>query len=162
MKKMRRDMSVVSLVLGLALAGAVGVTGFAAEKADEAGWTPLFNGEDLSGWTQEGGAVWKVKKGRLVGTQGANGEAGDLFTEKEYGDFEVRVTYKIHWPANSGVWFRYQSPDKAYQADILEYKNPECYSGTLYCPGKMFLSMNEDPALVKRDDWNTMVIRAEG
>ncbi len=60
------------------------------------------------------------------------------------------------------MWFRYQSPDKAYQADILEYKNPECYSGTLYCPGKMFLAMNTDKTLVNRDGWNTIKVRAEG
>ena len=65
-----------------------------------------------------------------------------LLTEKAYRDFFVSVTYKVEWPCNSGVWFRYQLPDKAYQADILEYKKPECYSGTLYCPGKMFLAMN--------------------
>ncbi|MDQ1257996.1 MAG: hypothetical protein QG656_2604 [Candidatus Hydrogenedentes bacterium] len=130
--------------------------------AAESDWEPLFNGKDLSGWKAEGKATWGVEDGCLVGTQGPGNAPGDLFTEKEYGDFELTVTYKIQWPANSGVWFRYQAADKSYQADILEYKNPVCYSGTLYCPGKMFLCMNEDPALVKREDWNTMVIRAQG
>lgn len=122
----------------------------------------LFNGKDLSGWRAEGGAVWTVEDECIVGVQGPNGEAGDLFTEQEYADFDLRVSYKIQWPANSGVWFRYQAPDKAYQADILEYKDPEAYSGTLYCPGKMFLAVNKDPSIVKKDDWNTMGIRAEG
>lgn len=128
----------------------------------KAGWTPLFNGKDLTGWKPEGNATWTVADGCLVGTQGPNTAPGDLFTEQEYGDFELKVTYKIEWPANSGVWFRYQSPDSAYQADILEYKDPVAYSGTLYCPGKMFLAVNADPAIVKRDDWNTMIIKAKG
>ena len=72
------------------------------------------------------------------------------------------MVYKIQWPANSGIWFRYQAPDKAYQADILEYKNPVAYSGTIYCPAKMFLARNENAALEKRDDWNTMLIKAQG
>jgi hypothetical protein len=59
------------------------------------------------------------------------------------------------------VWFRYQSPEKAYQADILEYTNPEAYSGSLYCPGKLFLAINPDKTLVNRDGWNTLKIQAE-
>lgn len=139
-------------------AGLLAGSAHAAEPKFEA----LFNGKDLTGWKPEGKAVWTVEDGCLVGKQGEGAAPGDLFTEKEYGDFEVRVTYKIAWPANSGVWFRYQSPDKSYQADILEYKKPEAYSGTIYCPGKMFLSVNADPKLEKKDDWNTMVIKAQG
>jgi len=122
----------------------------------------LFNGKDLTGWKPEGKAVWSVEDGCLVGKQGPGAAPGDLFTEKEYGDFEVRVIYKVVWPANSGVWFRYQAPDKSYQADILEYKKPVAYSGTIYCPGKMFLAVNADPKLEKKDYWNTMVIKAQG
>ncbi len=134
-----------------------------AEKAKKAkDWAPLFNGEDLTGWVAEGGADWKVEDGVLIGRQGTGNAPGDLFTAQEYADFELVVEYKITWPANSGIWFRYQAPDKSYQADILEYKDPECYSGTIYCPVKMFLSMNEDPDLEDREGWNTMKIRAVG
>lgn len=158
------------IVAGLVGTGAFGGESQVLPQEDAAGsaekgrakWMRLFNGKDLSGWRAEGKAVWKVEQGCLVGVQGPDGAAGDLFTEQEYSDFELRVTYKVQWPANSGIWFRYQAPDKAYQADILEYKNPLAYSGTLYCPGKMFLAVNEDPAIVKKDDWNIMRIRAEG
>lgn len=122
----------------------------------------LFNGKDLSGWEAEGGATWVVQDGLLIGTQGANNAPGDLFTQASYDDFLLTVTWKVEWPCNSGVWFRYQSPGQAYQADILEYTNPVCYSGTLYCPGKMFLAMNTDKTLVKREGWNTVKIRCEG
>jgi len=83
-------------------------------------------------------------------------------TEKEYGDFELELSYKVVWPANSGVWFRYQAPDKSYQADILEFNEPEAYSGTIYCPAKMFLAVNKDKKLEKREDWNTLKISAKG
>jgi len=124
----------------------------------------IFNGKDLTGWSAtggSGGAKWVVQDGAIIGTQGEGNAAGDLLTEKSYKNFELIVVYKIDWPANSGVWFRYQSPEKAYQADILEYKDPECYSGTLYCPGKMFLAMNTNKTLVNREGWNLMKIRAE-
>ena len=127
-----------------------------------AGFTRLFNGKDLTGWEATGNARWVVEDGMLVGTQGDDNAPGDLFTTASYDDFLLTVTYRTEWPCNSGVWFRFQSPQVAYQADILEYKNPVAYSGTLYCPGKMFLAINEDPDLVDRDGWNTIKVRAEG
>ena len=147
------------IVAGVMAADVALRSGMAAAATPQ--YEKLFNGKDLTGWKPEGGAVWKVEDGCIVGVQGPNAAAGDLFTEKEFTDFEVRVVFKIQWPANSGVWFRYQAPDKAYQADVLEYKNPEAYSGTLYCPGKMFLGINKDPATIKKDDWNTFVIKAQ-
>jgi len=132
------------------------------EDAPGPGWTALFNGEDLTGWKATGKAAWTVDHGCIVGRQGANNAPGDLFTKEEFGDFELRLAFKMQWPANSGVWFRYQAPNRSYQADILEYKNPVCYAGSLYCPGKMFLALNENPDIVKRDQWNTMTILAQG
>jgi len=133
----------------------------ASSAAPEPGFVKLFNGKDLTGWEAEGGALWVVEDGLLVGTQGRDYAPGDLFTKDRYGDFVALVTWRAEWPCNSGVWFRYQSPQKAYQADILEYQNPEAYSGTLYCPGKLFLAINNDKTLVNRDGWNTIKIQAE-
>lgn len=154
--------SAIAAVAGLAGAKAFAADAPAAAADEKAGWTPLFNGKDLTGWEAEGKAVWTVEDGNLVGAQGPGAAPGDLFTKEDFADFELRVIYKVDWPANTGVWFRYQSPEKAYQADILEYKDPVAYSGTIYSPGKMFLAANEDPKLEKKDDWNTMEVRAEG
>jgi len=131
-------------------------------KDDAELMTPLFNGSDLAGWESVGGARWYVKDGELVGVQGQDYAPGDLLTKAKYEDFVLKVTYRVEWPCNSGIWFRYQSEKQAYQADILEYKKPECYSGSLYCPGKMFITMNTDKSLVNRQGWNTMVVRCEG
>ena len=128
----------------------------------KAGFIRIFNGKDLTGWEPSGGAKWVVENGSIVGTQGDNYAHGDLFTTDTYKDFLLTATYKVEWPCNTGIWFRYQSASKSYQADILEYKNPVCYSGSLYCPGKMFIAMNTDKTLVDRDGWNTMKVRAEG
>jgi hypothetical protein len=126
------------------------------------GFAKLFNGRDLAGWETSGAAKWIVEDGLLVGAQGPDNAPGDLFTQATYDDFILTVTYRTDWPCNSGVWFRYQSPQIAYQADILEYADPVAYSGTLYCPGKMFLAINDDKTLVNRDGWNTIQVRAEG
>jgi hypothetical protein len=119
--------------------------------AGEKGGTNLFNGKDLTGWEATGKARWVVENGLLVATQ-------------SFRDFEVTVTYRAEWPCNSGVWFRFQNPGLAYQADILEYKKPVAYSGSLYCPGYsgLFLAANTDPTLENHTGWNTMRIRAQG
>ena len=128
--------------------------------AGETGWKPLFNGKDLTGWTETGDAIFKVEGGMLIGTQ-TTGKGGDLWTKGEYDNFELRVTYRVDWPANSGVWFRHNGK-KGYQYDILKYKKPVAFSGTLYCPGKLFLFANLNEALENRDGWNEAHIRAAG
>jgi HEAT repeat protein len=132
------------------------------KRRRETWWTPLFNGTDLSGWEAIGQAEWSVQDGVLLGTQ-TTGTGGDLVTTNLYEDFELRFTYKVTWPANSGMWFRYdKDTKKGYQFDILKYVKPVAYSGTLYCPGKMFLTQNLDESLEKRDGWNEASIRAQG
>jgi len=154
-------------VLACLLTATVGCTLLRSQKTDGkngpmSSGTALFNGKDLSGWEVHGGATWKVENGNLIGTQGPGNAPGDLLTEATYRDFDLTVTYKIDWPANSGIWFRYQAPQKTYQADILEYKEPVAYSGTLYCPGKLFIAVNDNKDLVNREGWNTIRIRAQG
>lgn len=156
-----------TLVRRIALAGLACITALAwaicirAAEPDQDG-TTLFNGRDLTGWQTEGNAVWEVKNGLLVGKQDDKNRPGDLLTTEGFKNFELTVVYRMVWPGNSGVWYRYQSADKAFQADILEYKSPLAYSGSLYCTGKMFLARNTDPKLEKHDGWNTLIIRAEG
>lgn len=122
----------------------------------------LFNGKDLTGWEKVGDADWTVKDGIIIGKQNAQLKGGELLSTQEFHDFELTVDFKVKWPANSGVWFRYQNSNAAYQADILKYTNPVCYSGSLYCLGKTFIALNTDPKIVKDDDWNTFVIRCQG
>ncbi len=163
---MLKRMSVAVAMMALVLSGCqqpAEKSGAAAGVAQK-GSKELFNGKDLTGWESTGKARWVVEKGLLVGTQGEKNAPGDLFTTQSFGDFEATVTYRLEWPCNSGVWFRFQAPGKAYQADILEYKKPVAYSGSLYCPGysKLFLAINADPKLENHTGWNTMKIRAQG
>ena len=159
---LRRGLAIGCVIVLVSLAGCGESNKGPASDKDLAGAVKLFNGKDLTGWEATGGAKWVVEDGMMIGTQGENNAPGDLFTTQSYTDFVASLTYRVEWPCNSGLWFRYQSPRVAYQADILEYKNPVCYSGTLYCPGKMFLAMNEDPALVDREGWNTIKVHAKG
>jgi hypothetical protein len=136
------------------------VAAWALAPAQGAEWTPLFNGENLDGWTCRSKDKFLVEDRCLVGTQ-TDGQGDDLVTKRQWDNFELRFTYKVKWPANSGVWFRF-ARGRGYQFDILKYKSPVAYSGTLYCPGKMFITKNLDEKLENRDEWNDGGIYANG
>jgi len=87
---MRRTTRALAAVLGLLAAGL-------PAGADE-GFVPLFNGKDLSGWKVPAGdnGHWKVVDG-VIDYDARSEAAGDksLWTEKEYGDFVLRVEWRI-------------------------------------------------------------------
>ncbi len=69
-------------------------------------WQPLFDGESLKGWTtinKKEENNWSVEHGLLY-THGL--DKSWLMTEKQYGDFEVRLEYKATVKAKSGVALR--------------------------------------------------------
>jgi hypothetical protein len=78
-------------VLALVFAAAIGLDG-------QAGFTPLFNGKDLSGWKIPPGdnGHWKVVDGVIDydAESEAMGEKS-LFTEREFGDFVLRLEWRI-------------------------------------------------------------------
>jgi hypothetical protein len=136
------------------------------KKADE-GFEPLFNGKDLTGWKVHNGKmdVWGAEEGVLF----VNGKGGGwLMTEKEYGNFELRLEYKVPRAGNSGVALRAPlKGDPAYQGmeiqilddEAPEYKNlrPTQYTGSIYDvvpPSKRVTK----PA----GEWNQMRIVAKG
>lgn len=127
-------------------------------------WLKPFDGKTLQGWKPTGKAAWSVEHGEIVGRQGPGGAAGDLFTEQQWSDFELECEWKMQWPGNSGIWFRYTAPNAAYQADILDEPKsyPDALSGSLYCMGKAFIARNGDASSVRKDDWNRFAVRATG
>jgi len=76
-----------------------------------AGFTSLFNGKDLGGWT---GAAdnYEVVDGAI---QCKSGKGGVLRTAEEYGDFVVRLEFKVPAGGNNGLAIRYPGEgDPAY------------------------------------------------
>jgi hypothetical protein len=119
----------------------------------------IFDGHSLKGWRAEGHATWLVENGELVGRQGPGGAEGDLFTEKQYKNFEFHCQWRMRFPGNSGVWFRVAGPRTGYQADFLDQpSHPGVLSGSLYCMGKAFIAENRDTKSVKPNDWNSLTI----
>ncbi len=69
------------------------------------GWRLLFDGKTTKGWRgfkrKDMPSGWQVIDGALVRA----GEAGDIVTEEEFGDFELSLEWKISPGGNSGVFF---------------------------------------------------------
>ena len=141
---------------GLVLLGAV--------LACAADWVRPISGDSLSGWKTVGNAVWRVQKGELIGRQGPNGESGDLFSEGQWKDFELEAEWRMTFPGNSGIWFRYAGPKTGCQADFIDNEPafPGVLSGSVYCMGRQFVGVNKDTSTIRKDDWNKLRIRAVG
>lgn len=64
------------------------------EKVSAAGFTQIFNGKDLTGWKHDPKATnWAVVDG-ILKHNGQPGEIKDLWTEKEYGDFQMAFDWR--------------------------------------------------------------------
>jgi hypothetical protein len=101
--------------------------------AADPGFTSLFNGKDLTGWTLVGGKGpgYIVENGTIVCPEGGG---GNLLTEKEYSDFVLRLDFKLSPGGNNGVGLRAPlAGDVAYsgmEIQILDQDN-EKYKGRI-------------------------------
>jgi len=76
---------------------AAGVAAVAQSTAPE-GFTSLFNGRDMSGWTVPAGdhGHWRVTDG-VIDYDAMSEASGDksLWSEREFGDFELRIDWRL-------------------------------------------------------------------
>lgn len=92
-------------------------TGFVKKGNARKPWETLFDGKTLSGWhifLKQGQPVtekWIVEDGAI---HLASGKAGDLVTDKEYGDFELEIDWKIAEGGNSGIIYHVFEDPKFY------------------------------------------------
>ncbi len=98
----------------------------AQQTPAEAGFTALFNGRDLTGWT---GAVdgYEVRDGAIVCR---SGQGGTLYTRASYRNFVVRLEFRLPPAGNNGLAIRYPGTgDPAYagmtELQVLDDTNPK-------------------------------------
>jgi hypothetical protein len=116
-----------------------------------AGFTALFNGQDLTNWKADAKQAehWKVVDGVLT----YDGKANSLTTEKDYGNFILCVDWKIAKGGDSGVYLRGQP-----QVQIWDNKEG---SGALWnnkAPNNKPLVFADNPV----GEWNTFKIQLVG
>jgi hypothetical protein len=143
-----------------------------SDAEDKEGWTPLFNGKDLSGFVQNNGtATYKVEGEAILGTTSEGSPNSFLCTEKKYGDFELKFEVKVDDALNSGVQIRSVS-SKAIKDGRVHGPQVEIATngtaGFIYgeALGTGWLSQDrEDPkkkAAFKKGQWNKYHVKAVG
>jgi hypothetical protein len=156
---MRLALVILSLVAGIATAQTGQVP---------AGFKPLFNGKDLSGWhvssTNHHGTTpdWHVEDGAITGSQNPPGKGGILLTDRKYRNFEVSLELKPDWGCDGGLFLRSSEAGEAYQVllDYLENGNIGGIYGEKLKDVKGFRAPYESHW--KKDDWNLLRARIEG
>lgn len=176
------SLAAATLLLTMASAPANGEIGKVPE-----GFTPLFNGKDLTGWhvskTNHHGTTpeFRVLHGLIVGTQNPLGKGGILLTDRKYRNFEVYMEVKPDWGCDSGLFLRSSEAGEAYQV-MLDYL-PGGNLGGIYgerlkgvnMGGPDWASMSQDERAAamkkrneawqkawKREEWNSIRARIEG
>jgi len=134
-----------------------GETGPEGEQSGN--WIAAFNGRDLTGWRPSGAVSWIVKHRQLIGTPGANGKGGTLWTEAVYGDYLLSVTFRAKWPIHAGIWLRAEGSEKGPRVEIFENKKPESFTGSIWVPGKGLALANLRQDLIDRESWNTISVK---
>lgn len=140
-----------------------------ARAQNEPGFVPLFDGKSLNGWVlmHGRGPGYVVENGAIVcPIEGG----GNLFTEKEYANFTLRLEWRLWEGGNNGIGIRAPlEGDAAYagmeiqvlddEAELYQKMNlkPTQYTGSVY---DVFPARR---GFVRRNGaWNEEEIHAEG
>ncbi len=101
----------------------------ATARADDEGWTPLFDGKTLDGWAVRGGnARYRVEDGAIVGTT-VEGSPNTFLCKGDFKDFVLEVEVRCDPRLNSGVQVR----SHVYGKDEPDVKNRR-RAGVVYGP----------------------------
>lgn len=141
--------------------------------AADDGFVPLFNGRDLDGWELKEGKgeaadTWTVKEGMLVCKAGS----GWLGTKEQFGDFVLKLEWRIPEGGNSGVFLRVPGVQKGvspsvtgFEIQVLDDNSPKYkdklkpyqYSGGIY----HFLAPAQQ-VFKGAGEWNSYEITCKG
>ena len=163
-------MARVSIFISAALLFPLGAA-LAQEPANSSpaadGFSPLYNGTDLSGWEVRGGklSAWQAD-GELLSCTGEGG--GWLQTAKTYSDFVLNLEYRIPPRGNSGVGLRIPPHGNPAHAgmeiqilddDADEHKQlaPAQYTGGVY-----YQAAPRRGAALPPGEWNSFEITCRG
>jgi hypothetical protein len=117
----------VHAVAAALLIACLTLLGANAQRSDESGFEPIFDGKTLDGWKAPDASFWHVEDGAITGevTQDHKPKENVFITWQngKPNDFELRFRYRIFGKAaNSGMQFRSDVVKRGivhgYQADM--------------------------------------------
>ena len=164
-----------SFYLGNVLVLCTTVLFFACSESskEDVPWVPLFDGQTLSGWHQEGGAAkYAVQAGTIVGSTVHNTPNSFLTTDAMYGDFILELDVKVDSTSNSGIQIRSNSFPYYRDGVVHGYQieidpSERAWSGGIYDEQRRgwLYPLTDDPEAQKAfrpNDWNHYRIEAIG
>lgn len=126
------------------------------------GFRPLFNGKNLDRWKadQESRKHWVVRDGVLA----YDGKNRDLWTLQSFGDFVLKVDWRLPAPGDSGIYLR-GTPKAQVNIWCSELGSGEVYG--YRTDSKQPEEVRKAATPLKRADkpvgqWNTFVITLQG
>lgn len=135
------------------------------------GWRLLFDGHSTAGWHLYNGTaqftVWKAKDGALVCDPQDKSGAGDLVTDQEFKNFDLKFDWKLPKGGNSGVFVnvleRKEIPTgwaSGPEYQLLDDANPD-YAKPQYRSGCLFgFAPQKTPVKTKpANTWNHSEIK---
>jgi len=125
---------------------------------------PLFNGNDLEGWTVYGTEKWYVSNGELVCESGEDKKYGYLGTDQAYKDLLLRLKFFQESDGNSGVFFRSSIEGTKISGWQVEVAPPGHNTGGIYESygrGWLIEIPEEKEDILKMGEWNDLIIRVE-
>ena len=147
----------------------VALSAVGSAAAAEPTFVPLFNGQDLTGFTGENSAkFWRIENGVLVGENDAEKKGNYLWTEKSYGDFvlefEVRWTTTTPRGVDTGIEMR--QPHIQLQLGVSGSLKVDM-TGSFYTGGKPAYpeaAQAKDAKALMRPEgqWNKFRVQAQG
>lgn len=126
---------------------------------------PLFNGENLDGWSIYGTEKWYVEDDELICESGPDEQYGYLATDKHYKNFELTLEFKQEANGNSGVFIRSTVDGTTVSGWQVEVAPPGHFTGGVYeSYGRKWLIKPEaeKDKVLKMGEWNEMKIRVDG
>jgi hypothetical protein len=148
-----------------------------ADATAEAGFTPLFNGHGLKGWTMAGGGSFRVEDGTLESFNDSS-ELGLFWNHKPTpANYILRLEWRAFRPQdNSGVFVRFPDPDSkgyknpawvavhfGFEVQIDEFGQPD--GAAIHKTGAIYNETSQTLSLQPANStgqWNEYEIRVQG
>lgn len=150
-----------------------------ATTAKDTAWVSLFDGQSFKGWHTYGkdsvGSAWQIDSGMIhlnpkakKGYQTQGG--GDIVTDDEYEDFDLKLEWKISKAGNSGIIFLTHEDTTKYretwqtgpEMQVLDNQGHEDRKTPSHRAGSLYDLIQAKEGVVKPwGEWNQAEIRLD-
>lgn len=144
------------------------------KKEEKQGWQLLFDGTSTNGWHSfnkpQIGSAWNVENGAFhLGKNEDRDAGGDAITNEVFGDFELKLDWKISPNGNSGIMFLVKEDPKYKYAhytgpemQVLDNNGHPDAKIIKHRAGDLYDLITSKPENVKpAGEWNSIKIKLE-